>query len=71
MVYGALKVVSSASNVNCGLPPVQIVVAAKPLVILLGSGFMVTVVTDEFEGRQLPLCTTALNCVVVVKTPEV
>lgn len=30
-----------------------------------------TVVTTEFATVQLPLCTTAINCVVAVKAPDV
>ncbi len=35
------------------------------------AGSTVTVVGDEFAGVQLPLRTTARNCVVCVKAPEV
>jgi hypothetical protein len=39
--------------------------------VIDGRGFTVTVVAVEFAVEQLPLWTTALNCVVCVSAPDV
>ncbi len=50
--------------------PVQI--PAPPLTLPpILVGFTVTVVVVEFASGQVPLCTTARNCVVWVNAPDV
>ena len=50
--------------------PVQMVVPPLTLPPLL-VGLTVTVVVLELASGQVPLCTTALNCVVWVSAPDV
>ena len=58
-------------NVIVGLPALIQTDVDCVAIVAIGAGLTVTVVDAEFAIEQIPLFTTALNCVVWINFPDV